>query len=112
MQIRTTVQNKGIVNSILNGDEIILEIPINKYPSKFFKVKVTELTDDIQRCGSCNCLLHSKEDRVLFGKAIYCSDCAKRKRERMREIAAISAKKRKTNALHKVIGQDIQSNKK
>ena len=114
MQIRTTKQNKGIVESIRKGDEIILEMPVNNHAAKFFKVEVVELTNDIQRCCACNCLLHAKEDRFVWGKGVYCGDCIKRKRERTREAAAISVRKRKAkaNAMRATIAADIQSNKK
>jgi len=95
VQIRTTVQNKGMVKSISKNDEITLEIPQLNSPSVFIGVKVTKVATNTQRCHSCNCILHSKNDQFKFGKATYCEYCVGRKKERMREIAMIGVKKRK-----------------
>ena len=94
MQIRTTRQNKTTIASIKKGDTINLEILDHADRKTHIKVVVSELTDGITKCASCGCLLRTKEDKYEFGKGIYCEFCFGRKKERMRELAALSSKKR------------------
>jgi hypothetical protein len=96
VQIRTKPVNDQLIKQIGKGDEITLELSRHsgKQP-KFIKVKVIELTSDIERCAGCTCLLRADSDRYKFGSAIYCKDCYDRRVDEQKEITSKSAKLRK-----------------
>jgi len=96
MQIRTNLLNDGLINQIGKGDEITLELARHtSKASKYIKVKVVELTSEIERCNGCKCLLRAKTDRFKFRAGVYCDFCYKRRIDEQREITQRSANLKK-----------------